>query len=647
MSRVTIDSPNPSIRRTFYTALYHAMLAPTRYDDADGAYRGNDGRVHRDEGFTNYSTFSLWDTYRAEHPLLTIVEPERVDDFVRSSLAFYQQSATHELPIWSLAGWETRCMIGYHCVPIIADAYLKGFKGFDAPLALKAMQDAATSERNTPPNYEQLGYVAADGPQDHQATSRTLEYSFDDWCIARMAEAMGEPDVTQRFDRRASFYKNVFDPAVGFFRGKTSDGTWRGPFEPKAINFADFTEANAWQYAFAIQQDVDAMVTLYGGKEKFIAKLDDCFDQETDLRHPLVDVTGLMGQYAHGNEPCHHLPYLYALVGAQDRTAQRVRQIMATQYDDTPFGLCGNDDCGQMSAWYVFSAIGLYPVNPADGRYVIGSPIVRSATLSLDPKFATGKSFTVFAPKASSQNVYVQSAKLNGKPLDRPWVTHAEIVAGGTLELDMGMLPMHLWSGDQASRIHVTVDATKTPDLQPFADEVQKTADVWYPRLAAMMRPNDVTLTRDVTIEFVDDDKGIAETGGDRIRFHAKWFREHGDDVGVAVHELTHVVQSYKLGAPGWFTEGFADYTRWFQYEPADKRPTPDAKAKYTDSYRTSAAFLNWVATTYGQDVLLKVDADCRNGAYADEKWSTYTNKSLADLGDAWRASLPTTQPTK
>jgi predicted alpha-1,2-mannosidase len=445
LSRLTIESSNPNIRQTFYSALYHTMLAPTTYNDADGSYRGPDGEVHPNPGFQFYTTFSLWDTFRAEHPLLTLTQPERVNDFIRTFLAFYQESPNHSLPMWPVANYETWCMIGYHSVPVIWDAYAKGFRDYDTNLALKAMHDTAMGSRNEPAAYEKLGYLASEPDRRRNGTARTLEYSFDDWCIAQMAKAVGNTEHAELFSRRSQYYTNVFDPGTGFFRGKSAAGTFRETFDARAINFDDFVEANAWHYAFAVLHDVPEMIKLHGGNEAFVKKLDQMFDADSDIPNYLPDMTGLVGQYAHGNEPCHHVAYLYALAGAQYQTARRVHQIMQLHYDNTPEGICGNDDCGQMSAWYVWSAIGLYPLNPANGIYVIGSPVVEKATFQLNPKHYKDGTFTVVARKVSNQNIYVQSAKLNGQPLNRPWVTHEEVVSGGTLELEMGVLPNKKW----------------------------------------------------------------------------------------------------------------------------------------------------------------------------------------------------------
>jgi len=447
LARIRIESSNPNTRQTFYSALYHTLTAPTLYDNADGSYRGPDNAVHSG-AFHYYSTFSLWDTFRAEHPLLILTEPERVNDFVQSLLAFYQESPGHLLPLWPLGSYDTECMIAYHAVPVIYDAYRKGFRGFDAELAYQAMRATAMSSRNWQDEYQRLGYVAAENGKGKQAASRTLEFAFDDWCVAQMARALGKTEDAEFFLKRSRSYANTFDSATGFFRGRTASGSFREPFDPKAISFDDFTEANAWQYAFSVPHDVPDMITLYGGRQAFIQKLDRLFESDSDVGNYLIDASGLVGQYAHGNEPCHNFAYLYALAGAQYKTAQRVRQIMLTQYDNTPEGLDGNDDCGQISAWYVWSAIGLYPVNPDDGIYVIGSPLVEKATLKLDRRYYGGGSFTMVAADASKQNSYVQSAKLNGKVLDRPWITHAELVKGGLLELKMGILPNKSWGAN-------------------------------------------------------------------------------------------------------------------------------------------------------------------------------------------------------
>jgi len=355
--------------------------------------------------------------------------------------------------MWPLASYETDCMIGFHSVPVIYDAFEKGFNGFDAETAYQAVRATAMSDRNRQGEYKKYGYVPFVAGQT-ESTSRTLEFAYDDWCVAQMAKALGKTNDAELFAKRSESFKNVFDPKTRFFRSPKADGTFFEPFDPKEVATGDanaswyFTEANAWQYMFSVFHDVPGMMELYGGREAFIRRLDDLFTEDSDMPHWRVDVTGIIGQYAHGNEPCHHIAYLYALAGAQYKTAERVRQIQLTQYDNTTEGICGNDDCGQISAWYVWSAIGLYPLNPSSGVYIIGSPLVEKATLRLDPKFYKGGSFTVIAHNASKQNCYIQSAKLNGKPLNRPWLTQADIVNGGKLELEMDLLPNKAWGTD-------------------------------------------------------------------------------------------------------------------------------------------------------------------------------------------------------
>jgi predicted alpha-1,2-mannosidase len=457
LARIEIESDNATFRQTFYSAMYHTMSAPVLYNNADGSYYGTDRKVHPSAGFQYYSTMSQWDVFRGEMPLLTLTQPERINDLVQSMLVFYQQSSSHALPIWPLASYETSCMIGYHSVPIIYDAYQKGFRGFDPQLAFQAMRDTAMGEVKRQKEYRDLGYIPWVKGKG-SATSQTLEMTYDDWCIAQMAKALGKTDDAELFTKRAQFYKNVWDPKTRFFRSKRADGTYQDPFDPKEVSRRGgaaegyYTEADAWQYTFAVLHDVPGMIELYGGNSAFIERLDEFFNGDSDMTRWQIDVTGLIGQYAHGNEPDQQAPYLYALAGAQYKTAARVRQVQLTQYDNTQDGLCGNDDCGQISAWYVWSALGFYPVNPSSGVYVIGSPLVRKAVLHLDPKYYKGGTFTVMVhdksayARADRMNNYIQSATLNGQPLNRPWITHDEIVNGGTLDLEMGLLPNKAWA---------------------------------------------------------------------------------------------------------------------------------------------------------------------------------------------------------
>ena len=453
LGKVKVDTPDPKVRRTFYTNLYDSMLAPTLFNDVDGAYRGRDNQVHAADGYQNYSTFSLWDIFRAESPLLTIVEPQRVPSMTHSLLTEFQQGGTGRLPIWPLSENETYCMIGYHSVPVITDAYFKGLLPADEAEAMyQAMRTTALGDSDGLNGYKTSGYVYSTPQGSAQSVSRTLEYAYDDWCIAKMAQALGHKEDASLFYRRAANYRNVFDTTTGFMRGRKEDGTWRGPFNPNVLYWADYTEANAWQYTWSVMQDPPGLVKIMGGDRAFVDKMEAMFNANSDTLAAVPDITGLIGQYAHGNEPVHHAAYLYSYAGAPYKTQQRVRQIMDTLYTDTPAGQCGNLDCGQMSAWYVFSAMGFYPVNPAQGVYVIGSPLVSRATIQLDKSHYGGKTFTMIADNNSAVNPYIQSATLNGKPLTRSWFTQKELAAGGTLRFTMGPKPNMTWGKAAANR---------------------------------------------------------------------------------------------------------------------------------------------------------------------------------------------------
>lgn len=427
-------------RTSFYTALYHTLLGPTLFMDSDGRYRGPDNAVHQADGWTNYSTFSLWDTYRALHPLTTLLQPpQRTNDFVNSLLASRRESPHGVLPVWSFHGLETWCMIGYHAVPVIADAYMKGIRGYDAEEALQAMVASADyGPYDGIAAYRELGYVPID--EEGEAASKTLEYAYDDWAIARMAEAMGRTDVATEFTRRAAHWKHAFDPATGFMRARRRDGTFREPFDPAASGYGtDYTEGNAWQYSWYVPQDVAGLAAVHGGSEALLDRLDAVFDAKVDpsvFAH-MEDITGLIGWYAHGNEPSHHVAYLYAYAGQPWRTQARLKQIMDTQYAPRPDGLAGNDDLGQMSAWYVFTTLGFYPVTPGSNQYVLGRPFLPRATLHLP----NGKRFTVVADALDDAHAYVGSITLNGRPLERTYLEHQEILAGGELRFTMQAAP--------------------------------------------------------------------------------------------------------------------------------------------------------------------------------------------------------------
>lgn len=437
-------------KRQLYTALYHALQAPSIYQDVNGQYRGVDGEIHQADGFENYTLFSLWDTYRALHPLLTYIAPDKVPNMIKSMLAHYQQSYDNMLPIWSFQAHETWTMIGYHAVSVIADAYLKGIRDFDSELALKAMIDTANNPKyDAIPEYIKRGYVPMD--KLSESVSITLEYAYNDFTIARMAEAMGKDDIANTFYQRAQSYKNLFDPSVGFMRGKNSEGVWNPAFDAEdAKLMGPFTEGNSFQYTFYVPHDVKTLIDLIGGDKAFEQRLDLLFNKE--LSHEKIkeheDIAGLIGQYAHGNEPSHHIAYLYNYAGKPWRTQERIRQIMDTLSSDKPDGLAGNDDVGQMSAWYVFSAMGFYPVAPGDLSYAIGAPQLPEISLNL----ANGKKFTVKANKLSEKNKFIKSARLNGKPLNRSFITHDDIINGGTLTFVMSNIPNKHWGIETKNR---------------------------------------------------------------------------------------------------------------------------------------------------------------------------------------------------
>jgi len=439
LGRIRIEGGSSKQLTVFYTALYHSMLAPNLYEDVDGRYRGTDLEVHPSPDFENYTVFSLWDTYRATHPLFTIIEQRRTNDFIRTFLAQYEHGG--QLPMWELAGNYTGTMIGYHAVPVIVDAYAKGIRNYDVKKAYAAMLHSADRDHLGLDAYKANGYIPSDA--EHESVSKTLEYAYDDWCIARMAAALGEHEDHSRFVARSQSYKNIFDPLTHFMRAKR-DGSFVEPFDPIEVNF-NYTEANAWQYSFYVPHDPAALIALHGGKKNLEAKLDELFSTNSKMsgRHQ-ADITGLIGQYAHGNEPSHHIAYLYDDVGRPWKTQKRVREILDTMYTAEPDGLAGNEDCGQMSAWYVLSALGFYPVAPGDPTYAIGAPLFPVATLHLE----NGATFVIEARGVDENNTYVQSVALDGKELTTPRLSHAAIVRGGRLVFEMGPEPNLEWGRD-------------------------------------------------------------------------------------------------------------------------------------------------------------------------------------------------------
>lgn len=439
LSKITVDGGDDD-KVKFYTALYHSMLAPTIYGDVDGAYRGPDKANHQAEGWTNYGTFSLWDTFRASHPLMTYLQPVRAHDFVKSLVEFGEQNG--RLPVWNFQGSETDMMIGYHAVPVIVDAYMKGL--IDNDYAEKAL-DACIATANLDSyrqigDYKRLGYVPSPGHiegEENWSLSKTLEYAFDDYCIALMAENMGRKDVADEFYRRSGNYVNVYNPATSFMQPRDSKGDFLDGFNPDDYT-EDICESNGWQYFWSVQHDIDGLIDLVGGKDRFKEKLDSMMTYNPSPNDSLpIFSTGMIGQYAHGNEPSHHVVYLYNNVGRPDLTQKYASEIMEQLYNTTPAGLCGNEDCGQMSAWFVFSAMGFYPVNPVNGIYELGTPLFKKMQLHLD----NGKIFTVNAPDVSKENIYIRSIKIDGKPYDKTFITHEQIMSGATVDMEMSATP--------------------------------------------------------------------------------------------------------------------------------------------------------------------------------------------------------------
>ncbi len=448
LGKIQIDTDNENDRTVFYTALYHTMVAPSVFCDVNGQYRGADGKVHQGD-FTNYTTLSLWDTYRAAHPLQTLIHREKQADIAQTFLHIFEQQG--KLPVWHLMGNETDCMVGNPGVPVLADLVLKGFD-VDTKAALKAMTTSAMLDERSMGLLKQYGYIPYDLEPDKETVARGLEYALADWCIAQVAKVAGDKKNYKYFNERSKSYRHYFDKQSRFMRGKDSKGHFRdlAEFDPLSTKHRndDYCEGNAWQYTWLVPHDVHGLVKLFGSEKAFIQKLDSLFIIEGDLGDEASpDVSGLIGQYAHGNEPSHHIIYMYNYVGQPWKTAQLIRQVLREQYHNGLDGLSGNEDVGQMSAWYVLSSIGLYQEEPAGGKYIIGSPLFNEATLNV----GDGKTFTVKTVNNSDENIYVQSVMLNGKRYDKSYIDYRDIIAGGTLELTMGSKPSK-WGTNKKNR---------------------------------------------------------------------------------------------------------------------------------------------------------------------------------------------------
>ena len=473
LNKIQIKTKSKEKKEIFYTALYHSFLAPNTYNDINGNYNGMDLKKHNSPD-NHYTVFSLWDTFRASHPLFTILETKKTNEFIRTLLRQFQDGG--KLPIWELAGNYTDCMIGYHAIPVIVDAYIKGIRDYDTDMALNAMVLSAESNTHGLKAYKKNGFIrASDEPE---SVSKNLEYAYDDWCIAVMADSLGKKEIAKRFYKRAQYYKNLYDPETGFFRGKNSY-SWFGPFKPEEVNF-NYTEANAWQYSLFVPQDISGHIKLKGGELSYEKHLDAMFESSsvTSGRHQ-PDVTGLIGQYAHGNEPSHHMAYLYNFIGKPSKTQKYTAQIMNEQYSNLPDGLSGNEDCGQMSAWYVLSSLGFYPVTPGLDYYTIGTPLFDAATINLE----NGNTFKIRTKNLNSDNIYIQSATLNGKEFNNSFLKHSTITNGGELLFNMGENPS---SWGEENRPYSIITSNKIVAVPFFISKSQTFVKDHYIELGAV-----------------------------------------------------------------------------------------------------------------------------------------------------------------
>lgn len=447
LGKVRIETQDEAAKRIFYTALYHTMVAPSEFCDVNGDYRGADGQVRTNPGHKTYTTFSLWDTYRAAMPLMTILHPDRMPDIICTMLAIADEQG--RLPVWHLWGNETDCMVGNPGIPVVADAIVKGIGGFDRERAFEAIRKTAMNPDRGNGLRMKHGYIPCD--LFNEAVAYDMEYALADGAAARAAEALGKDDDARYFTERSHSYRNYFDPVTGFMRGRDAKGGWRTPFNPFASTHRadDYCEGNAWQYTWLVPHDVAGLQACFGSREAMIAKLDSLFTVSSVVEgaETSPDISGLIGQYAHGNEPSHHVLYLYTMLGEPWKTADRVREVLSTLYHDQPDGLSGNEDVGQMSAWYVLSSMGFYEVEPAGGRYWFGAPYFERVQIAVP-----GGTFTVEAKNFAPENRYVQGVRLNGQPYDKPYISHETVMQGGVLEFEMGPEPA-LWYDLAAAEI--------------------------------------------------------------------------------------------------------------------------------------------------------------------------------------------------
>src|ERR1017187_9631020 len=452
LAKIRIETDNKEWKRTFYTSLYHSMLAPTLFDDTDGRYRGMDGAIHKlEQGEHNYTTFSLWDTYRAEHPLITLIHGDRIPDMMNSLIRMAVQSPAG-MPVWPLQGKETGTMPGYHSAAVLAEACVKGFKGMDLEAAYQAMKKRAfIDDYRGLKWYREMGYIPAD--KEAESVSKSLEYCYDDWAVAHVAQALGHAEEAEQLLKRSRNYRNYFNPQTEFLQAKLSDGQWAKPFDPIELGYSkkwrDYTESNSWETTFGVQHGVTGYISFFGGDKAFLAKLDGLFNAPPTLPHNAPpDIAGMVGQYAHGNEPSHHIAYLYSFAGQPHKTQQMVRKLMTTMYSDTLGGIAGNEDCGQMSAWYVLSAMGFYSVDPVSAKYIFGTPLFDKVTVHM----SSGADLTIEAHRDTPDSFYIDSVELNGKPHASSWFHHADVTRGGRFVLRMRKDPGSKFGQNAADR---------------------------------------------------------------------------------------------------------------------------------------------------------------------------------------------------
>lgn len=528
LKKVRITTTNDTARRIFYTALYHTMIAPSAFCDANGDYYGSDHAIHRKAGFTNYTTFSLWDTYRAAMPLMTVLHPEKMPDMIQTMLHICDEQG--RLPVWHLWGNETDCMVGNSGIPVVADAIVKGIGGFDREKAFEAIKATAMGDGRGGDLRKQYGYIPCD--KMNEAVAYDMEYAVADGAIAAAARAMGKHDDAAFFEARSHSYRNYFDPATGFIRGRDSRRGWRTPFSPFASTHRadDYCEGNAWQYTWLAPHDVKGLEKCFGSRKKMLEKLDSLFTVSSVIEggETSPDISGLIGQYAHGNEPSHHILYLYSMLGQPWKTAERVREVLTTLYHDAPDGLAGNEDVGQMSAWYVLSSLGLYEAEPAGGRYWFGSPLFDRAELTV-----LGGTFTIVAENNSAANKYIQRVWLDGRPYTKPYIDHAAVMAGGELRFEMGAGPKIWYCPDEPA---VYADQRPAPEKRVFTSEavekeIARVCGMLTNERLRWMFANCFPNTLDTTVHYREDAEGNPDTYVYTGDIPAMWLRDSGAQV--------------------------------------------------------------------------------------------------------------------